>query len=160
MNPERPPDAKSAEPRSPNRWDDRGQSTLDFLLGTVIFLFAVIVVVAVVPGMLDPFATGSEAHPVAADRAVTTLATEDFVDADSPYVANQSRVETVLNQTESELASSLSVPERARLNVTLRSGAGVEHSVGPNPPSSGSVTSAWRVVSYEGAPANLTVRMW
>lgn len=159
MNPERP-ESKSAAPRSPSRWDERGQSTLDFLLGTVIFLFAVIVVVAVVPGMLDPFATGSEAHPVAADRAVTTLATEDLADPGSPYIANQSRVATVLGQNESELATSLAVPERARLNVTLRSASGMENSVGPEPPTSGSVTSAWRVVSYEGAPANLTVRMW
>ncbi|MDZ7851033.1 MAG: hypothetical protein U5K70_09695 [Halodesulfurarchaeum sp.] len=159
MKSERPPESESTEHRSPSWWDDRGQSTLDFLLGTVIFLFAVLIVVAVVPGMLDPFATGSEAHPVAADRAVTTLATEDLADG-SPYIATESRVKGVFNQTESELGHSLGIPDRARFNVTLRLAHETVGTVGPEPPSSGSVTSAWRVVSYEGAPANLTVRMW
>lgn len=159
MNPEHPTERESME-RSSTRLDDRGQSTLDFLLGTVIFLLAVLIVVAVVPGMLDPFVTGTEAHPVAADRAVTTLATEELADPGSPYIATEPRVTDVFSQNESELGHSLAVPDRTSLNVTLRSAHEQVGAVGSIPPTSGSVTSAWRVVSYNGTPANLTVRMW
>ncbi|MFB6085552.1 MAG: hypothetical protein ABEJ84_01885 [Halodesulfurarchaeum sp.] len=150
----------SGERGSSLRLDDRGQSTLDFLLGTVIFLFAVVIVVAVVPGLLDPFATGTESHPVVADRAVTTLATEELAAPDSPYVLTESRVSFVFAQNESELSAALAVRNRVRLNVTLRSANEMFGAVGPSPPTSGSVISAWRVVSYQGNPANLTVRVW
>ena len=150
----------SADGSGSNDVVDRGQSTLDFLLGTVIFLLAVVVVVAVVPGMLDPFATGTESHPVAADRAVSTLVTDEFSEPTSPYLATSDRVSAVFERDVSTLETELALPSTAQLNVTFVTGAGMLESVGETPPSSASVTTAWRVVSFEGAPANVTVRVW
>lgn len=138
---------------------DRGQSALDFLLGAVIFLIAVMIVVAVIPGMLDPFTTGSESHPVIVDRAVTTLATEELA-SESPYVASESTVTDVFEQSESELIATLGLPDSIRLNVTMDNGTGRVDYLGPTPPATKSVTAAWRVVEYRGTPANVTVRVW
>lgn len=138
---------------------DRGQSTLDFLLGVVIFLIAIMIVVAVIPGMLDPFTSGSESHPVVADRAVSTLATEEL-GTESPYVASDSAVADVFDQSESELITTLGLPDSIRLNVTMDNRTGTVGSLGPIPPSAKSATAAWRVVDYNGSPANVTVRVW
>lgn len=138
---------------------DRGQSTLDFLLGAVIFLIAVMVVVAFIPGMLDPFTTGSESHPVIADRAVSTLATEELA-TESQYMASESTVNDVFTQNESELIATLGLPDSIRLNVTMDNGTGRVGEVGPSPLSSRSATAAWRVIDYRGTPANVTVRVW
>lgn len=139
--------------------NDRAQSTLDFLLGAVIMLIAVMIVATVIPGMLDPFATGSEAHPVIADRAVTSLATDELA-AESPYQASDSTVQDVFAQSESGLRSTLALPASVRLNVTMDNRSGRINATGPVPPSTRSVTAAWRVVDYQGTPANVTVRVW
>ncbi|MGM0371375.1 MAG: DUF7287 family protein [Halobacteriota archaeon] len=139
---------------------DRGQSTLDFLLGAVIFLLAITVVVGFVPGMLDPFVTGTEGHPVTADRAVSTLTSDELATGDSPYVTTQERVRAVLNGTdEAELAGQLGVGA-ARLNVTVTNQTGPVETVGPAPPESGSVTAAHRVISIDDEPATVILRVW
>lgn len=141
--------------------NDRGQSTLDFLLGAVIFLLAVIVVVAAVPGMIDPFVSGGESHPIVADRAVTNLATDTLTDSpENPYVLSQDKVDTTFGMTEAGLKETLGVPSSVTMNVTLTNGAGPIREFGPAPPSSRSITAAWRVAEYQGNPANITVRVW
>ena len=139
---------------------DRGQSTLDFLLGTVVFLVAVMVVVAVVPGMLEPFSTGSEANPVIADRAVNSLLADELSDPGSPYSTTDAQVSAVFDRSEAELSQDLGVPDTASLNATITNQSGRLGAVGPTPPDTTSVTAAWRVVTYEGAPANVTVKVW
>ncbi|CAI50100.1 uncharacterized protein NP_4018A [Natronomonas pharaonis DSM 2160] len=52
---------------------DRGQTTLDFAIGTSVFLLATIFVVAYVPTMFDPFAGGGGSKLVVADHAAATL---------------------------------------------------------------------------------------
>jgi hypothetical protein len=138
---------------------DRGQSTLDFLLGTVVFLLAVVFVVTVVPTMLDPFVTGTEPHPLVADRAVDTLV-EDELGAAGTGIVAQDRVDTVFARSESALRTDLAVPETISLNATLRNGSGVVRSVGPAPPDRGSVTAARRVVTVSGSQSNVTVQVW
>ena len=138
---------------------DRGQSTLDFLLGTVVFLLAVVFVVAVVPTMLDPFVTGSESHPLVADRAVDTVV-ENELGAGGSGTVSQERVETVFTRSESQLRTDLAIPEEVRLNATVRNRSGTAHSVGPAPPDRVSVTAARRVVTVSGSPANVTVQVW
>ena len=46
----------------------RAQTTLDFLVGTTVFLLTVSAALVTVPGLIDPFATGMEAHSITADR--------------------------------------------------------------------------------------------
>ena len=139
---------------------DRGQSTLDFLLGTVVFLVAVMVVVAVVPGMLNPFVTGSEPDPVIADRAVTSLVTDEIAAPSTPYSTTEPQVSDVFNRTEENLSRDLGLPERTTLNATITNQSGTIGAVGPTPPDERSVTAAWRYVTYEGGPANVTVKVW
>ncbi|AOW80391.1 hypothetical protein HTSR_1213 [Halodesulfurarchaeum formicicum] len=141
--------------------NERGQSTLDFLLGIVLFLLAVTVVVGFVPGMLDPFVTGTEGHPVTADRAVTTLTSETLAVGESPYVTTGERVGAVINNsTEAELATALGVGNGARLNVTVTNRTGTVEQVGTDPPDTGAVTAAHRVISIDGQAATVTLRVW
>jgi hypothetical protein len=51
----------------------RGQTTLDFAIGTGVFLLAVLFVVTYAPTMFDPFASGTGTKLIVADRAATTL---------------------------------------------------------------------------------------
>ncbi|MDR5657019.1 hypothetical protein RH831_07465 [Halodesulfurarchaeum sp. HSR-GB] len=141
--------------------NDRGQSTLDFLLGIVLFLLAVTMVVGFVPGMLDPFVTGTEGHPVTADRAVSTLTSDKLATGESPYVTTRERVWAVINDsTEAELATALGVGNGARLNVTVTNRTAPVEQVGPVPPDTGSVTTAHRVISIDGQAATVTLRVW
>lgn len=139
---------------------DRGQSTLDFLLGTVVFLLAVTLVVAVVPGMLDPFVTGTESHPVLADRAADTLVTEEFGDPESPYSTTEARVSSVFSRSPETLATDLGLSDRTGFNATVVNGTGSVRGIGDPPPESASVTAARRVVGLEDGLANVTVRVW
>lgn len=138
---------------------DRGQSTLDFLLGTVVFLLAVVFVVSVVPTMLDPFVTGSESQPLVADRAIETLV-EDELGAAGSGTVDQERVVAVFDRSPSALQTDLGVPETVGLNATVQNRSGTVKSVGPTPPDRSSVTAARRAISVSGSPANVTVRVW
>ena len=138
---------------------DRGQSTLDFLLGTVVFLLAVVFVVSVVPTMLDPFVTGSESQPLVADRAIETLV-EDELGAAGSGTVDQERVVAVFDRSPSALRTDLGVPETVGLNATVQNRSGTVKSVGPTPPDRSSVTAARRAISVSGSPANVTVRVW
>ena len=138
---------------------DRGQSTLDFLLGTVVFLLAVVFVVSVVPTMLDPFVTGTEPHPLVADRAAETLV-EDELQAGGSGMVSQERVDAVFARSESALRTDLAVPETVSLNASVRNSTGIVRSVGPSPPDYGSVTAGKRVVTVSGSLTNVTVNVW
>ncbi len=52
----------------------RGQTTLDFAIGTSVFLLTVAFVVMYAPTLFDPFAGGSGAKLLVADRAATSVA--------------------------------------------------------------------------------------
>jgi hypothetical protein len=139
---------------------DRAQSTLDFLLGTVVFLLAVTLVVAVVPGMLDPFVTGTEPHPVLADRAADSLVTDELADPVDPYATNRTRVDTVFNRSADTLKAELGVPERTGFNATIENATGTIGRVGGAPPGQQSVTDSQRVLGLDGGTATVTVRVW
>jgi hypothetical protein len=59
---------------------DRGQTTLDFAIGTSVFLLTVIFVIAYAPTLFDPFAGGTGGNLLVADRAATSLS-GDFLAA-------------------------------------------------------------------------------
>lgn len=52
---------------------NRGQTTLDFAIGTSVFLLAVVFVIVYAPTLFDPFAGGTGAKLLVADRAATSL---------------------------------------------------------------------------------------
>lgn len=53
--------------------DSRGQTTLDFAIGTSVFLGMVILIFLFVPGALDPFTEGAQAETVTTDRVADDL---------------------------------------------------------------------------------------
>jgi hypothetical protein len=61
---------------SPDMSRNRGQTTLDFAIGTSVFLLAVVFVVAYAPTLFDPFAGGTGTDLLVADRAATSLSAD------------------------------------------------------------------------------------
>lgn len=139
----------------------RGQTTLDFLIGTSTFLIAIGIIIAFVPGMIDPFTVGTEGHSVMANRAVDTLAQSELAEPEEPYMMKESAVDAVLNNSTDTAAikNRLGLGDSVDVNVTLTNDTTTKWR-GPSPPDSRSVTSAWRVVTYGGDRAELTVRVW
>lgn len=140
----------------------RAQTTLDFLIGASIFLLAVGLTVGMVPGMLDPFATHGSDAPVAANRAVGSLAGSELAAPDAPNVLEPAAVATFFSTstTEADVRTRLGLDPGVGVNVTLENDTAVLKHVGTAVPPDRSVTTAWRVVSYEGQRVTLTVRLW
>jgi hypothetical protein len=54
----------------------RGQTTLDFAVGSSVFLLTVIFVIVYAPTLFDPFAGGTGTKLLVADRAATSLSAD------------------------------------------------------------------------------------
>lgn len=68
----------------------RGQTTLDFAVGMSVFLLVVAFVLAFVPGMLQPFESGTQQETAAADRVADDLASGALVaDRGTPFVLSR-----------------------------------------------------------------------
>ncbi|MGM0398189.1 MAG: DUF7287 family protein [Halobacteriota archaeon] len=138
----------------------RAQTTLDFLIGTTIFLLTVAMVIGMVPGILDPFALDRSSAPVETNRAATSLATDELVVDGSPYALDSESVDTFFALDEEEVRERLRLGDGVHINVTLENETGTIETVGTETPDDRAITSAWRVVSYEGDQATLRVRTW
>lgn len=138
----------------------RGQTTLDFLIGTSVFLIAIVLILAFVPGIIDPFTAGTEGHSVTANRAAATLTESTLAEPDEPYILNKSTTDTFFTKDTDAIKSQLGLDPDIGINMTLANSTVTLDSVGPEPPTDRSVTSAWRVVSYDGKRAELTIRVW
>lgn len=138
----------------------RAQTTLDFLVGTTIFLLTVAMVIGTVPGILDPFALDRSSAPVETNRAATSLATDDLAVEGSPYVLDGAAVDTFFALDEAGVRDRLRLGDGVHINVTLENESGTIETLGTETPDDRAITSAWRVVSYEGDQATLRVRTW
>jgi len=159
---------------------DRGQTTLDFAIGTGVFLLTVIFVLAYAPTVFDPFAGGTGANLIAADRAATTLSGDLLaVSTAEPGTLSTAcvgaffgeSVEGACDESFDDLDADLSLDGR-NVNVTLHSpDAGVESPAQPEwaddpltRSNSGAAPSdvavATRTVSLDGGVYRLTVRVW
>ncbi|MFB6196961.1 MAG: hypothetical protein ABEI52_01660, partial [Halobacteriaceae archaeon] len=99
-------------------------------------------------------------HAVTANRAVDALVEDEMARAEEPFILREPNVTDVFNDSQSELHDRLGISDQVTLNVTLSDDSGVIYSSGPKPPDSNSVTTAWRVVSYQGSQAEVAVRVW
>ncbi|MFW5905220.1 MAG: DUF7287 family protein [archaeon] len=138
----------------------RGQTTLDFLIGAAIFLLAVSVVMAMVPGMLDPFAVGDSSNSVEANRAAESLATDELSGTETPYVLEETAVDDFFALDEAGVKDRLRLHERTSINVTLENRTGRVYETGPELPDDGSITTTWRIVRYDGEQSTIRVRTW
>lgn len=162
--------------------DDRGQTTIDFVVGISIFLLVVAFVVLFVPGIFDPFDGTSRTQ--AADRFAATLTNDALGDPATPAALNATCTRSFFEQmngtdtaadcgfdpTADTVASALGT-DRFEVNVTVFDGAAVaeladreEPSVqlraGPSVPDNEAVATTRRVVVLDGRTLQLAVRVW
>ncbi|MFD1684238.1 DUF7287 family protein [Halobellus litoreus] len=162
--------------------DDRAQTTIDFAIGVGLFLLVVAFVVAFVPTVFAPFESAE--GPQTADRIGTSLAADRLGDPADPYVLNSTCTEGFFAQLQGDGPAlstcrfdtsatttrgmfALDGTRNANVSIrTLGAGGGVEQldgtrlTAGPPLPETRSVTSARRVVSIDGDPYRLLVRVW
>lgn len=67
----------------------RGQTTLDFAIGVTIFLSAMLVTFAFVPGILEPFELTGDQETIHSERIVSQLTTDHLSDPATPYVLDR-----------------------------------------------------------------------
>ncbi|ACV10916.1 conserved hypothetical protein [Halorhabdus utahensis DSM 12940] len=127
---------KLSPERSSSR--DRGQTTLDFAFGVSIFLLVLAFAFTFIPGILQPFAEGTAAETVGANRAADTLAEGTLGDPATPYVLNttctvgffDTGVPSGCRYTGSTATERLSIGSFQDVNVTLRgSTSGTDYSL-------------------------------
>lgn len=133
---------------------------MDFLIGASVFLLTVALVIGMVPGILDPFALERSSAPVGANRAATSLATDELAVEEQPYVLSTPAVQAFFDQDEPAVRDQLRLGDGISINVTLENETAVLEATGPAIPPDQSITSARRIVSYEGEQATVTVRTW
>lgn len=139
----------------------RAQTTLDFLVGTTVFLLTLSAVLVTVPGLVDPFATGQESNTITADRAAESLATDVLVASPSnPYVFESNAVSSFFTAPTDSKAV-LGIESSVDLNVTLDvSSTPGKRTLGPRVPSRAETSVAWRSGTMNGNYTELVVRVW
>lgn len=109
---------------------DRGQTSIDFLVGIGVFLLTTGFIFGFVPGLLAPFGTG-QSMPLVADRVADTLVEDQLVDGPDAERLNETCVLGFFNatladgsgcsydQTETDLAVRVGIDRRYHVNVSL-----------------------------------------
>ncbi|WP_246022953.1 DUF7287 family protein [Halosimplex halophilum] len=113
---------------SDERRDRRGQTTLDFAIGTSLFLLTLVFVVAFVPGMLEPFAGGAQSETPAVNRVADGLTQGTLGNASAPYVLDETctvelftaGVPAQCRYDGATLSDRVGVLQRTPVNVTIR----------------------------------------
>lgn len=158
---------------------ERAQTTLDFAVGTSVFLGVVVVAFAFMPSMFAPFETDTGAEFVVADRAADRLSadalvaspanpsvldadcTVDFFDRTGPAPPD-----CRYNDDASDLLAALGLDGGVRVNVTVQDDAGIRMldgqrlAAGPSPTTVDDTVVATRVVLLDGEQNRLYVRVW
>jgi len=140
---------------------ERGQMTVDYVVGITIFLLTVGLVFTFIPLSFDPVRTQWGTQAMGADRAVSHLTGSNLTDdAESPFVLNSTKTQQFFLGSGST-ADYLGLPQDVSANVTLENRtAGIVKSRGPSPSTQASVVVAKRSVLYDGSQYRLVVRVW
>ena len=152
---------------------ERGQTTIDFAVGTTLFLLTIAFVFAFVPVMFQPFST-TQSDPLVADRVANRLATDVLGDPAEPYVLDETCTEVFFNGSDPSSYGchhaytdasahpnlAMGVEADADVNVTLVGPGGTVHSVGTPREDARDVITAQRRVLYDGQSHELYVRVW
>ena len=152
--------------------DDRGQTTIDFVVGISIFLLVVAFVVLFVPGIFDPFDGTSRTQ--AADRFAATLASDALGDPATPAALNATCTRAFFEQMQTNADTTAACnfdatadtpaaalgTDRYDVNVTVFDGGSVAFSAGPPVPDNEAVATTRRVVLLDGRTHQLAVRVW
>lgn len=159
--------------------NERGQTTIDFAIGTSVFLGAVVLAFAFMPSMFAPFETDTGAEFVVADRAADRLSsdalvrsptepsvldddcTADFFDADGSSLAT-----CRYDDDAADFLVALGLDGGVRVNVTVQNDAGIRSlngtrlAAGPSPTAVDDTVVATRAVLLDGEQHRLYVRVW
>jgi hypothetical protein len=148
---------------------DRGQSTIDYGIGAVIFVLTVAFVLAFTPTLLQPFVGGAQDDYATADRVADQLSTDILGEPSDPYVLNTTCTDEFLKGNFTADATSicrysggdrheaLGLDDRTNVYVELVG----EGDLGDEPGVGGpTVASASRQVLYDGAQHRLVVKVW
>lgn len=122
MRPRRPPAPSDRE---------RGQTSIDFLIGAGVFLLAVTFVFGVIPSMTEPF-TGDQEQTLMADRLATQLGESYLGTSDDPTTLNETCTYAFFDaiaadggdcpigfEKSDDLPTRLGIDDRYRVNVTI-----------------------------------------
>ncbi|WP_132057561.1 DUF7287 family protein [Halorussus amylolyticus] len=156
---------------------ERGQTSIDFVVGMSVFLLTVAFVVGFLPGLFEPFDGGDGAAALSADRTAAGLTGDLLGSPDRPDVldatctaeffdADGDTADCRFDADASDLSGALGLGSGTNVNVTVeedgsvRSVAGQKLRAGPAPSESGSVTVGRRVVLLADEESTLFVRMW
>lgn len=157
----------------------RGQTSIDFLVGMAVFLLAVGFVFGFAPGLFEPFAGDTGESMVIVDRGAATLAEGLLVgSAGSPGVLNETCTVEFFDDdgdthdcrfdTE-DLNEAIGIDDATNLNVTieddgsvmtLTAGDTATLAAGRAPATHQDVIAAKRIVRLAGTERTLTVRVW
>ena len=108
----------------------RGQTTLDFTIGVVVFLIVLAGVFLFVPGTLQPFEQGGQEDLVTANRVADQLAEQSLGEPTTPYVLSDDCTVAFFNTTAPEacnyngttVSQRVGLSDRQFVNVTIREG--------------------------------------
>jgi len=166
----------------------RAQTSIDFVVGMSVFLLTVAFVVGFVPGVFEPFTASGEEATLTADRTAAALAEHLLADPATPSALNATCTAEFFSTADgglieacrfdadaSDLETALGVGSTTGVNVTVEEDGSylrayengtvspdgdVSLRAGPDPPDSGNVVTARRVVLLDGEGRNLYVRVW
>ncbi|MFB6109067.1 MAG: hypothetical protein ABEJ82_09570 [Haloplanus sp.] len=108
---------------------DRGQTTIDFAIGTSVFLVTVAFVVAFVPGIFQPFVRGPQEELAGVDRVADTVSRDLLGGSDRSYRIDRDCTVAFFDDSVSDagcrfdnsesIRDRIGVTDRHELNVTL-----------------------------------------
>lgn len=161
----------------------KGQTTLDFLLGVVLFLGIVLFTLGFFPELLEPFNTGNSENPATADRIADTLAQSTLGSPTEPRVLDRNKTVAFFIGEPSQMIN-LSSTDRVYITVTGDLGTSGDETPcwdvdmnqwtkesscdsddvvlrsGAEPRDSVPSITSTRVVSLQGTPVTLEVTVW
>ncbi|RXK49477.1 DUF7287 family protein [Halorientalis pallida] len=130
--PSRPVSGSDADPTgggTEHRTRRRAQTTLDFTVGVVLFVFVLVAIFAFVAGTVQPFTTGDQEDIVAVNRVADGLAEDTLGDPDTPYILDTDCTVAFFEGgsppsdcrfSDQQLDEQVGVTDSAFLNVTVR----------------------------------------
>ncbi len=113
--------------------NQRAQTTLDFMIGMGVFLFAILFLIGVIPSIIDPF-SGGQATPLVADRVASEVAEGMLVEPGTSSVLNETCTYAFFNfslgkgtgcvvpfdEQENDLSTRLTIDDRYSINISIR----------------------------------------
>ncbi|SDF87340.1 DUF7287 family protein [Halorientalis regularis] len=117
----------------------RAQTTIDFTVGVVLFVFVLVAIFAFVAGTIQPFTSGDQENIVAVNRVADGLSKDTLGDPDTPYILDTDCTVAFFEGgsppadcrfTDQPLDEQVGVTGSAFLNVTIR--GNVSGSASPN----------------------------